>query len=319
MTEEVFDSTWFHLVSSTESSPATGIKINLDGTKFYEEQSTFRFTDQTASKNANLSNLVVSSGVKDEENPENSTYKTYDLTPNFANDILNYEITLLEYQDKLAITATTEDSKASMKIKVPKRDESGELVYEADGTTITCEEKEITSGTALEVMLNQLGEPDTLLTITVTAEDGRTTKEYTLTIKRPYATIKGSIQLGADIRESMQESYGIYTKFLADAIIYQSNLFNWDGIVPGDTTYDELDELTPETKVITNPDTGEYNIKVIPGTYDLQLDRRGFLDTVIKNITVTSGDEIDLGNKILIPGDVDRDRNGCINRLCRSE
>ena len=74
MAEEVFDSTWFHLVSSTESSPATGIKINLEGTagnKFYEAQSTFRFTDQTASKNANLSNLIVSSGQKDEENPEN--------------------------------------------------------------------------------------------------------------------------------------------------------------------------------------------------------------------------------------------------------
>ena len=50
---------------------------------------------------------------------------------------------------------------------------------------------------------------------------------------------------------------------------------------------------------------------VIPGKYDLELERIGFLDVIVKNITVNAGDIIDLGNKILCPGDVDR--NGIIS------
>ena len=40
-------------------------------------------------------------------------------------------------------------------------------------------------------------------------------------------------------------------------------------------------------------------------------ERLGFLNVVVKNITVNAGDVIDLGNKVLCPGDVDR--NGVIS------
>lgn len=311
MAEEVFDSTWFHLVSSTESSPATGIKINLEGTagnKFYEAQSTFRFTDQTASKNANLSNLIVSSGQKDEENSENSTYKTYDLTPTFEKDTLNYEITLLEYQDNLDITAITEDSKATLKLKLPKRDENGELCYEADGTTLLYEEKELVSNTPLAVTINELGKEDTKLTIIVTAEDGRTTKQYSITIKRPYATIKGSIYT-----EPTASTTG---KYLADILLYQTQdtqkIVNWeeaieqDKLSKADSLHEELLTIPEVVKQKTQED-GNFEIKVIPGEYDLLINKQGYIDYIHIQITLQESQIKQLGQIELIAGDVNKD------------
>lgn len=310
MTAEEFDISEFSLVPDT-NSPLTGIKINLNIEEAFENTSTFRFTDALPSKDSALSNLIVSSGVVDEENAENSTYKEYTLSPIFDKETLSYEIELLEYVDNLNIKATQSDENATMIIKVPKRDEENNLVYDTDGKTIIYEEKEMINDIPLEVVINKLGEPDTKLNITVTAEDGKTTTEYQLVIKRPYGTIKGSIQLGDGLRESMQASYGIYTKYIADANVYKSNAFNWEGIIDGSSSYDELDLIEKEVSVITNEDTGEYEIKVIPGTYDLQLERKGFLNSIVKNITVNIGDTIEIENKILYPGDVDR--NGVVS------
>ena len=307
MTEEVFDISWFQLQTGS-NSPETGIRINLDGTKYYDAQSTFRFTDQTASKNADLSNLIVSSGKQDEENPENSAYKTYDMTPTFEKDTLDYEITLLDYQEKLDITATTQDTKASMKIKVPKRDENGALVYELDGTTITYEEKEIISGTPLEVTINQLGEPDTLLTITVTAEDGKTTKTYTVTIKRPYATIKGNIYT-----EPTSATTG---KYIADVLLYKTEetrkTIKWDDAINSDVTaiadslHQELIAI-PEAVKRKTQDDGSFEIIVIPGEYDLLINKEGYLDYIRIQMEVVQGETKQLDQIDLVAGDVNKD------------
>lgn len=307
MTSEEFDISGFKLVEAN-NSPLTGIKINLNITESFENQSTFRFVDETASKEATLSDLVVSSGVIDEEN---NTYKEYQLNPSFNKDIQKYEIELLEYIDSLNIKAISTDAKAKMKIKVPKRDEDNKLIYDENNTTVIYEEKEIVNNLPQEVIINKLGEPDTIITITVIAEDGETMKEYELTIKRPYGTIKGSVQLGDGLRESMQASYGVYTKYIVDVNIYNANQFNWEGIIDGSTNYDNLDLIKKENSVTTNEDTGEYEIKIIPGTYDLQLERRGFLDNIVKNITINAGDIINVGKKILYPGDVDK--NGVVS------
>lgn len=309
MTAEEFDISGFSLVEDT-NSPLTGIKINLNITEAFENQSTFRFTDATASKDATLSNLIVSSGVVDNETSENSTYKEYQLTPSFDKDTNNYEIELLEYINAINVKSKLSDENATMKLKVPKRDDDNNLVYDTNGTTIIYEVISIQDNTENEVILNKLGEPDTVITVMITAEDEKTTKEYEVVIKRPYGTIKGSIQLGDNLRESM-ENQGIYIEYIADANIYKSDIFNWDGIVDGDSTYDELDLLSKEITVTTDKDTGAYEIKIIPGTYDIQLERRGFLNHIIKAITVNDRDVIDLGNKILIPGDVDR--NGMVS------
>lgn len=123
MTASLFDANFFHLIEDEKSSPLTGIKINIDGTTYFSNQSTFRFTDKTASRDAYLSNLIVSSGEVNEAEPENSTYKEYELTPIFDKDTLNYEIELLEYIDKINIKAIQNDAKSTMLIKVPQRNE----------------------------------------------------------------------------------------------------------------------------------------------------------------------------------------------------
>jgi len=82
LTDERLDMTGFELVKGS-NTPQTGIKINLDATHSFEAQSVFRFTNEVASKDADLSNLVLSSGKVNEENPDESTYKEYNLTPAF--------------------------------------------------------------------------------------------------------------------------------------------------------------------------------------------------------------------------------------------
>lgn len=304
MTADEFDVSGFKLVEDT-TSPTTGIKINLDGTNSYQAQSTFIFTDKTASKDAYLSNIIVSSGQVDTENPDNSTYKEYTLTPTFDKDTLNYEIELLEYIDTIDIKATQNDSKATMKIKVPKRDVDNNLVYDTNGTTIIYEEKDLESDIPLEVTINKLGEPDTNITIIVTAEDGKTINNYELVIKRPYGTIKGSIYIDP------MATKGIYKSNIR---VYNSNdvstIIDWSTLISGasDKVHENL--LTLKSQDFITNDDGTYEIYVIPGTYDILLDKDGYLDHIYTSKLVNEGDIVDLGYKELYAGDFNKD--GCI-------
>lgn len=224
-TLETIPSDLITLLPKEDTSPKTGIKVNFNGADSYEAQSLFRFTDATASKDADLSNLIVSSGIVDEVDPENSTYKEYNLTPSFEKETLSYQMELLEYVDELDIKAIQSDEKSTMKIKVPKRDDDGNLVYDTNGTTIIYEEKELKDGIPIGVTLNKLGEPDTNIKVIVTAEDGKNVKEYNLVIKRPYGTIKGSIYTAPTA------SIGIYK---ADIRIYKSSdvktIIDWNTV-----------------------------------------------------------------------------------------
>ena len=80
MITDNFDVSEFNLVENLSYSPNTGIKIDYTAQESYQAQSTFRFTDATASKDASLKDLIVSSGTKD---GEEHTYKEYELTPTF--------------------------------------------------------------------------------------------------------------------------------------------------------------------------------------------------------------------------------------------
>lgn len=317
MTADVFDVSWFSLEESEDSSPKTGIKINIDGSQYYEAQSTFRFTDETASKDATLTNLVVSTGVVDESQPENSTYKEYTYTPTFNKDTLNYELELLEYIDNMNIKATTTDENATMKIKVPKRDEDNKLVYDTDGTTIIYEEKDIKSDIPFKVTLNKLGEPDTKITIIVTAEDGVTVTNYELVIKRPYGTIKGQSILAdfddPDVVENFLDIYGIKLSNKTTINVYESDLVEWEsipdiyGMVYEDPlTYEELESIKKETSEKSNDD-GIFEIYVIPGKYDIQVTRLAYLDYIYSDVEVNVGDVIDMGEFRMAAGDANRD------------
>lgn len=316
MTVEEFDISWFKLVTAN-SSPTTGVKISVNTVKRYEAQSTFRFTDDIASKEASLSNLVVSHGKQDLDNPDNSTYQEYPLTPTFDKDTLQYEIKLLEYIDDMDITATTLDGKATLKIKVPKRDETGELVYQENGTTIEYEEKEILDKTPFNSILNKLGEPDTVLTIVSTAEDGKTVKEYQLIIKRPYATIRGKAILedfdNPVIIQNFLDTYGTVLKHKVGINVYKADLAEWESIsdIYGTSyedpfTYEKLSKIPKEAQM-QSQDDGIFEIHIIPGKYDLQIERPGFLDYIYSDVELAEGDKVDMGEFRMAAGDTNRD------------
>ncbi|MCI9366444.1 MAG: hypothetical protein HFJ54_08110 [Clostridia bacterium] len=75
------------------------------------------------------------------------------------------------------------------------------------------------------------------------------------------------------MRDEIQASYGNYVEYIANATIYDTGQFNWDGIVPKDTCLDDLDNLEIRTEAQTDKDDGSYIIYVVPGSYDLILER----------------------------------------------
>ncbi len=299
MTVDEFDIGWFHLVEDSERYPVTGIEINLNGQNFFTDQSTFRFADNTASKDASLSNLVLSSGVIDEEDVNHSTYKEYELTPTFHKDTLNYEVTLLEYLDNMNIKATLNDAKATMKMKVPKKDQDGNLVYE---------EKDLSNDIPFEFTLNKLGEPDTRITVKVTAEDGKTTNEYTLVIKRPYGTLKGNIYTKATETTTGKHIAKIRV-FKVEEI---AKTIDWEEVKTNfaklgtDNLHDRLTQVSEVIEVETNDD-GTYEINLLVGNYDILIDKPGYLDHIYTNVEITENNSVDKGTKQLEAGDVNKD------------
>lgn len=279
-TLDKFDISSFKLETSDTTSPKTGIKIIIDGSTYYENQSTFRFTDKSASRNADLSNIKLSNGNEDDEN-----YKEYVLNPSFDKNTLEYTTELLEYVDKVNLEVTKDDEKSSIVIKQPKHDENGNLVFEDDGSTIVYEETNL-DDLKNEIVLNKLGEPDTVIELKVTAEDEVTTKTYKITIHRPYGTIKGSIHT--------VNSNDVH---IADVKVYNnSDQIDWENI----SSHDELDNYKTVLNKKTNED-GTYEIKVIPGNYDVLIDKVAYLDYIVTTIQVNENDEIDLDNVELIP------------------
>lgn len=279
-TLDKFDISSFKLETSDTVSPKTGIKISIDGSTYYENQSTFRFTDKSASRNADLANIKLSNGNEDDEN-----YKEYVLNHSFDKNTLEYTTELLEYVDKVNLEVTKDDEKSSIVIKQPKHDENGNLVFEDDGSTIVYEETSL-DDLKNEIVLNKLGEPDTVIELKVTAEDEVTTKTYKITIHRPYGTIKGSIHT--------VNSNDVH---IADVKVYNnSDQIDWENI----SSHDELDNYKTVLNKKTNED-GTYEIKVIPGNYDVLIDKVAYLDYIVTTIQVNENDEIDLDNVELIP------------------
>lgn len=274
------------------TSPKTGIKVNVNGTDSYEAQSLFAFHLALASENANLSNLE----------------SNFDTIDEFLPDTTEYTAILLQNLKEVEITATLEDETATMKAKIPKVDVDGNIQYDEENKLIY-EEIDIESGIAFKVPLNKLGEETIVVQIIVTAEDKETTKTYALTIERPYGTIRGSILLD-NVRESLQ-SLGINVEYDANAILYETGMFPWEDLYdaynPEALKYDDLELVNKIEEVITDPQTGEYEIKVVPGAYDLLLDKKGYLSQVIKNIVIQDGDVIELGENKILAGDVSRD------------
>jgi len=289
------------------TSPTTGVKVSITETDNYQEPSMFEFIVQLASKDAYLNDLILSTGSVNEQNPEESTYKKYELTPTFMKENFVYEVTLLEYIDIMNVTAIKSDEKATMKIKVPKRNENIGLIYDIDGTSIVYEEKEILDNTPLEVTLNKLGEPNTNIGITVTAEDNKIVNQYLIVIKRPSATIKGQIETPNTSKTTGKNEASI----LAYNNSKVKDVLNWDEQINATNNVNNiLKDIPEDTKVITNDD-GTFEIKLIPGTYDILIDKPGYVEGIYIYLELKENETIDLGFKSLVAGDTDK--NGIVN------
>lgn len=219
------------------------------------------------------------------------TYENLDLSKRDADstdEISKYTINLLENVDNVSLKLEKSNKEAKVKIN----------------------NEEIDVSNSKELVINKLGKEDTIIDIIITAQDG-TVHTYKLIIHRPFATIKGTIELGEGLRDAIQASYGTYVEYIANATVYESDKFDWDEIVPGTASLSDLDLLDKKGYAETDKDDGSYTIYVIPGKYDLILERLGFLANVVRNINVSESDVIDLGNRKLPEGDTDR--NGMID------
>lgn len=296
MLTDTFDITQFKLVPDSTYSPYTGIKINLNIINSFENTSTFRFRDGTASKDADLLDLIISSGNRDD-----STYKQYDLAPGFDKDTLNYKLDLKDNVDYLNIKPVLSDTKSTIKLKIPKRDDEGKLVYEEDGITILYEEIEITNNMERPIMLNKSGEPNTKISVVVTAENGTDKKEYALVIEKSFAILKGKVYTAPT------DGVGIFTAtirlFKTEDV---SKIIDWDvSEVSGDDYHTQIMTLTHES-FNTNSD-GTFEIQIPPGTYDILVDKPGYLDYVFVSKELIQGTPTDLGEISLDVGDLDKD------------
>ena len=312
MKEEPFDITGFSLVTDASSSPTTGIKINTNVTDNYQAQSTFRFTDNTASKDATLKNIKISREIEDETNPGTMIDKDYPLDPVFDTATKTYNLEILEYIDTIDLLVEKNDEKATMKLKFPKRniekdpltDEitKDELVYGTPGdeSTIQYDEIDLADNTKQSIVLNKLGEPDTVLTIEVTAEDGTTKENYEITIHRPYGTIKGNIS-----------TYNDDKIHIADIKLYKNGSLDWEDYYTALNDVYTHDDLPKELTSTKSDETGYYEIKVIPGTYDILIDKVCYMDYIITANVINENDEKTIEKATLIPGDINKD--GIIN------
>lgn len=71
-------------------------------------------------------------------------------------------------------------------------------------------------------------------------------------------------------------------------------------------SHDELDLIETVKTVKTNED-GTYRIPLSPGEYDLLIDKPGYLDVIVIQITIQNKTEIDLGETTMIAGDITKD------------
>ncbi len=274
------------LKADENNSPETGIKISVDGVDFYENPSMFEFILALASENANLSNLQT------------------DLKPidTFNKEVLAYDLILEEDSEKILIVPTPEDSTATIKI--------GEDIVDPS--------------IGYEVILNGAGE-DTAINIVVTAEDLETIKTYVITVKKPAGNIVGSIST-YNWESIFSAPIKIYKKEQIDSLTVVVNEttgetvpFEWDTM----KNHEALDTITPYKEFIINENgtprgesesiedyalrNGTFDEKVMIGTYDIIIDKPGYLDYVLTDVVITENGTIEFEHKWLIPGDCNKD------------
>jgi len=288
--EELNDNT-FALKPNPDDSPITGVKIDKTSSICYEnteEPSVFRFTMLDDKAEITKIQYDFFHNKKEDEEEPVFTYKDLDLT---------------------AVDSDSPEGVSKYTLNVDKNWDNITLQLEkiGDSAKVKIGEEEIDITKSKELVLKKLGEGDTIIDIILAKKDDTIIHTYQLVIHKPYGTIKGSIQLGNNLRDEILATNGNYVEYIANATLYEPGKIEWDKIIYKEASLEELDNLEIQSQAQTDKDDGSYTIYAMPGQYDLILERLGFLANVVKNITISENETIDLGHKVLIEGDANRD------------
>ena len=138
--------------------PQTGINIMANKYDYYEDERTFKFTQELLSTNAKLSNL---------------TTNLKEIT-DFNRDIYEYTIQISAIEKEITILPTPEEETATVTINGEEVDiQNGKVVKLNDITAIS-------SKNVIEIL--------------VTAEDGQTTQKYKLNVEQLGGFLEGTVK-----------------------------------------------------------------------------------------------------------------------------
>lgn len=251
------------LVVAEKESPKTGITVMANKYDYYENQKVFRFTLDILSTNAKLSSL---------------TTNLAEIT-DFNRNTYEYTIKVDATYDEITVYPVPEDSKSTVTIKDVKVDtESGEgSVQSIKGFS------ELSNKKKIEIL--------------VTAEDGKTTQTYTITVLKQGGFIQG-IVLTANTRGTHKATIKIYK---SDQNIDWKKLNS-----PDITEMEEAGEIVKTAEIETNDD-GLFQIILPLGKYDVLIDKPGYLDYIVKEVEIYQQHTTSIGTKEIIAGDIIKD------------
>lgn len=89
---------------------------------------------------------------------------------------------------------------------------------------------------------------------------------------------------------------------IANIKAYPAGTIDWVNM----TNHTDLDQITPAGTIVTNND-GTYSLELTQGSYDILIDKAGYLDHIYTNVTVIKNSDVPLEAKTLIPGDTNKD------------
>lgn len=247
---------------------ATGIQLVKDNVDYYVDPSIFKVSLEYKSDDAYLKDIKINDESID----------------SFDKDTLTYEYQTTEDSPKINVLPIVEDETATVKVKKQIQDPEnpGSYIYQEVGIDETTNEYLID--------LEAIG-TDTKLQIQVTAEDEETIKIYDVIVKIPYGIVSGNI--------TTKNIEGIYESKVK---IYDNLAVDWENL----ESHEQLDQMQTKANFETNDD-GSFEVKLFPATYDLLIDKPGYLDYIVTTITVTKDGNINLGQMDLIAGDYNKD------------
>ena len=222
---------------------------------YYEKETLFKFTQQLISANPRLSDL------------------TTDLAdiPDFERTKYEYTIQVPAHKTSITVFATPEDETSVSTI-------NGEIVDKENGLAVP-----------LEGFTDLINTQD--IEVLVTAEDGKSTQTYTITVEKLGGFVKGTV--------ITDNGYGIHKSTVK---FYRTDLqIDWTTLNSTD-----LGEYEVTNEIVTEED-GTFEIILPIGTYDMLIEKQGYLDYIVKEIEVLQQYKTPVKDKKIIAGDIIKD------------